>query len=138
MNNYSSGRYSLEECKEEFIEILRGTEREGIDDLLKYLEKTDFYRAPASLNGHECREGGLLRHCLNVYTRMSVNFANEYKFREFAEFEKKGVDFGKLNDSIAIVSLLHEICNANYFKPVMSEICDPQTGELKIDNAIVF
>ena len=30
--------------KEEFIELLRSTKREGIENLLNFLEKSDFYK----------------------------------------------------------------------------------------------
>ena len=34
--------------KEKFIELLRSTNREGIEDLIAFLDKTDFFTAPAS------------------------------------------------------------------------------------------
>ena len=34
--------------KERFIELLRSTKREGIEKLIDFLEKTDFFTAPAS------------------------------------------------------------------------------------------
>ncbi len=34
--------------KEQFIELLRSTNREGIENLINFLEKTDFFKAPAS------------------------------------------------------------------------------------------
>ena len=37
------------------------------DDLLKMLDRTDFYTAPASVKYHCNFEGGLLQHTLNVY-----------------------------------------------------------------------
>ena len=39
--------------KEQFIELLKSTNREGIENLLAFLEKTDFYAAPASTKYHE-------------------------------------------------------------------------------------
>ena len=53
--------------KEEFIELLRSTKREGIENLLNFLEKSDFYTAPASTRFHGNYDGGLLDHSLNVY-----------------------------------------------------------------------
>lgn len=128
MKNYSSDQYTLEQCKEDFIDTLKGVKREGIDNLLKYLEKTDFYTAPASIDGHECREGGLLRHSLNVYNRILITFTNEYRLRK-EEFEKAGLD--KISQSMIVVGLLHEICNASRFKPVTTSESDPKTGEVK-------
>ena len=53
--------------KEEFIELLRSTKREGIENLLAFLEKSDFYTAPASTRFHGNYEGGLLEHSMKVY-----------------------------------------------------------------------
>ena len=38
--------------KERFIELLRSTKREGIEKLIDFLEKTDFFTAPASTRFH--------------------------------------------------------------------------------------
>lgn len=53
--------------KEEFIELLRSTKREGIEDVIQFIEKTDFYKAPASTRFHGNYEGGLLEHSMKVY-----------------------------------------------------------------------
>ena len=34
--------------KEEFLNLLRSVKREGIDDLIRFIENTDFFTAPAS------------------------------------------------------------------------------------------
>ena len=38
--------------KEEFISLLRSTNREGIEEVIQFLEKSDFYKAPASTRFH--------------------------------------------------------------------------------------
>ena len=53
--------------KEEFIRLLQSTNREGMDKLLEFLEKSDFYTAPASTRYHGNYEGGLLEHSMKVY-----------------------------------------------------------------------
>ena len=40
--------------KERFIELLRSTKREGIEKLIDFLEKTDFFTAPASTKEDCC------------------------------------------------------------------------------------
>ena len=57
--------------KEEFIELLKSTNREGMENLLNFLEKSDFYKAPASTRSHGNYEGGLLEHSLKYmgYTK---------------------------------------------------------------------
>ncbi|MGN1109051.1 MAG: hypothetical protein ACI4RK_06665 [Oscillospiraceae bacterium] len=52
---------------EQFVKLLRFTEREGIEDLIRYMqEETDFFTAPASTKYHGAFEGGLLQHSMNV------------------------------------------------------------------------
>ncbi len=87
--------------KENYIALLRSTNRPGIDELIEYLEnETDFFTAPASTQYHLNYEGGLLEHSLNVYNQlMNKNTENQ--------------------ESTIIVSLLHDICKANYYKKIM-------------------
>ena len=80
--------------KEEFIELLVSTKREGMDKLIEFLNKTDFFEAPASTRFHGDFEGGLLQHSLKVYD----------------------VDVPTSEDSIKIIALLHDICKANFYK----------------------
>ena len=57
----------MENLKEKFISLLRSTNREGMENLLEFLEKSDFYKAPASTRYHGNYEGGLLEHSMKVY-----------------------------------------------------------------------
>lgn len=84
--------------KERFINALLSTGRDGIENLISWLENgTDFFTAPASTKYHLSREGGLLEHSLNVYTEL-----------------KK--ELNVWTHSATIVSLLHDVCKANYYK----------------------
>lgn len=42
--------------KEEFINLLKEIDRPGMDKLLEFLEKSDFFTAPASTRFHGSRE----------------------------------------------------------------------------------
>ena len=53
--------------KEKFIELLKSTNREGMDNLIEFLEKSDFFKAPASTRFHGDHEGGLAEHSFKVY-----------------------------------------------------------------------
>ena len=53
--------------KERFLELLRSTKREGIENLISFIEKTDFYTAPASRRFHGSFEVGLLENNLRDY-----------------------------------------------------------------------
>lgn len=94
--------------KAEFCEIYsQNIHREGSKELLDYLDKTDFYTCPASTKFHSNFSGGLLLHSLNVYKRFKELLDNEYG----ANRENVISD-----ESIAIMSLLHDICKTNCYK----------------------
>lgn len=88
-----------------FESLLRSTKREGIEKLIEFIRKSDFYTAPASARYHSCHEGGLLEHTLNVYDRL------ENKFNDVLWKEKINIDL----DSIIISALLHDLCKAYYY-----------------------
>lgn len=61
--------------KEKFISIARTyIEREGVDKLLSWLERSDFFVAPASTQFNLAVEGGLCQHTLNVLDSLLVRF----------------------------------------------------------------
>lgn len=88
--------------KEEFIALLKSVNREGMENLLNFLEKSDFYTAPASTRFHGNFEGGLVEHSMNVYKI----FSKKIKDHELNVNE----------DTIKIAALLHDICKTNYYK----------------------
>ena len=84
--------------KEEFLNLLRKVNREGIEDLIQFLEKSDFFKAPASTRFHGDYEGGLVEHSLKVYEIL----------KHKVEHNIKGVTVPE--ESIIIIGLLHDIC----------------------------
>jgi hypothetical protein len=90
--------------KEEFINLLLSTKREGIEDVIAFLEKTDFYTAPASTKYHGAYEGGLLEHSMKVYEVL-----NE-------KVKHLPIDLEVSEDTVKIVALLHDICKVNFYK----------------------
>ncbi len=90
--------------KEEFINLLKSTGREGMNDLLNFIEKTDFFVAPASTKYHGNYEGGLLEHSMKVYEILKHKVQNSI------------IDIDVKDDTIIIIALLHDICKANYYK----------------------
>ena len=91
--------------KEEFIELLKSVNRNGMDKLIAYIEKTDFFKAPASTRFHGNYEGGLLEHSLNVYHLLKEKLShNPY------------LDIVKASDeTIILITLLHDLCKANFY-----------------------
>ena len=60
--------YNTEQLKIEFNSIVKNNiHRNGIDDLLNWLDTTDFYTAPASTRAHGSDQSGLLAHSIAVY-----------------------------------------------------------------------
>ena len=90
--------------KERFIELLRTTNREGIEDLIKFLENSDFFKAPASTKFHGDYEGGLLEHSLKVYDIL-CNKMNHLD-----------IELKVSNETLIIAALLHDICKVNFYK----------------------
>lgn len=93
------------ELAQEFESLLLSTHREGIDKLIAYLKlKTDFFSAPASTRFHPSCPGGLLQHSMNVYKMLETKSQTETWKSTLSR-----------EDTIIIVSLLHDICKANFY-----------------------
>ncbi len=104
----------IEDIKAEFLEIFyENVEREGAEELLNYLEKTDFFTAPASGRRHNNFEGGLCAHSLNVYKRFVNLLKNEY-----------GENWTRMisAESVTIIALLHDICKVNTYTVDMRNV----------------
>ena len=90
-----------------FEDLLLSVQRDGIQKLVNYINKTDFYKAPASTRFHLACEGGLLQHSLNVYDCLTAKKDS---------LVWKPV-FDKIPDeSLIIMALLHDLCKANFYK----------------------
>ena len=91
------------DLKAEFLRIANeNIQRDGLVELLSWLETTDFFTAPASTRYHGACEGGLLTHSLNVYVQLK-------KLCKWYECEAS-------DESIAIVSLFHDFCKIGTYK----------------------
>ena len=107
----------LQTKKEEFKKIFsENVTREGAGSILEYLESTDFFKAPASTRFHGAHPGGLLLHSLNVYYCLK-----DYLARERAK-ELYRMDYS--DETVAIVSLLHDVCKANVYKESFRNVKD--------------
>lgn len=77
-------------------QLLLSVKREGISPLVKFLEDIGYFTTAASKKYHCNYEGGLVHHSLSLYKL----------FKEL--ILKFKVDFSE--ESIIIVSLLHDVC----------------------------
>lgn len=94
--------------KNKYIEIYnKYITREGSQQLLDYLQKSDFFTAPASSQFHSAFEGGLCFHSIKVFERFLQMIKTEYgdNFEEKVSME-----------TIAICALLHDLCKIDTFK----------------------
>jgi len=100
--------------KDRFIELLRSTGREGVNEVIDELESLGFFEAPASTRFHLNCEGGLLEHSLNVCdTALAVREVMIAKDESLRDLLPK--------DSVIIASLLHDTCKADIYKRVMKK-----------------
>lgn len=113
----------LQELKTEFDDLLRSTGREGVDELIEWLESTDFYTAPASTNKHASFEGGLLNHSLSVY-KVLHNFSKPIKDLD--------------TNSMIICGLLHDVCKANFYAKQLRNKKNPDTKKWEEVEVIVI
>lgn len=101
------------ENREKFMELMRKTERAGVEDMLKWLDTTDFYSAPASTRYHGSYPGGLVQHTLNV----------AYELKQLVDF----YDVKIPKDSILICALGHDFCKINTYKETIVNVPPQRT-----------
>lgn len=90
--------------RDSFEKIVRDNiHRDGIEELLTYLDESDFYTCPASAKYHGSNVGGLVEHSLEVY--------NELKrlLKAYPEIEVS-------EETVAIVALFHDLCKIGLYK----------------------
>ncbi len=112
--------------REKFLDIYSTyIKREGAQELLAWLTGTnsDFFTAPASTRYHSAYEGGLLEHSINVYECLRDYLARNKVRDEF------GLSYS--DETIAIVSLLHDLCKVNVYRVSTRNVKDPVTGQWK-------
>ena len=100
--------------KEKFIKIYRKyITRPGAEDLLAYLEKSDFFRAPASHKHHLSIPGGLCMHSIGVYERLRRLYIWESLLKG-----ESGELTPEQEETIAICGLLHDLCKIDFYQSV--------------------
>ena len=100
---------NIQQNTETFKKILRDTNRNGVEAVIEGIEKLGFFTAPASSKYHLAEDGGLCQHSLNVY--MQADAIRTAQIRLDASLEAK-----LPLDSLAIVSLLHDVCKSDVYK----------------------
>lgn len=91
-----------------FEELLSQVDREGREQLMEYIRKSDFYTAPASTRFHLSTEGGLLQHSLNVYECLQRKAEGNTIWRDILTAAGK--------DALILCPLLHDLCKTHFYK----------------------
>ncbi|MCI2047231.1 MAG: hydrolase [Faecalibacterium sp.] len=101
--------------REEFVQLYQThIQRPGADKLLEWMESnTDFFDAPASTRFHGACPHGLVMHSLNVYHALHDSFFTPEDSEE----------------TFAIISLLHDLCKANFYKTSTRNVKNDATGQ---------
>lgn len=103
-----------------FEGLMSSVKRNGVDKLMDYIKKSDFYTAPASTKYHLSCEGGLLQHSLNVYDCLSSIVKTEPFKSRMQNISGK---------SLILVALLHDICKTNFYKVSTRNVKNESTGQ---------
>lgn len=93
------------EVKDKIITALVGTDREGIEDLIRHMERIGFFEAPCSSGYHLCKEGGLAEHSWNVLciARYMVD----------ALYPDEAIEY--VSEQVTIAALLHDLGKCGQF-----------------------
>ena len=98
---------NIEENKKLFLDLVSSIKRDGIEKLVAFLEKSDFFIAPASTRFHCSLSGGLALHSLNVY-HMFEHKCESLPFKSI---------LGDIpEDSRKIITLFHDICKTYMYE----------------------
>lgn len=106
----------LEKLKDTFLNISQTIKREGIDDLIDWIEHSDFFYAPASTKYHGAYAGGLVEHSINVYECLK-------------RIVQRYPDLNINDETVAICALFHDLCKANFYKIGSRNVKDEATGQ---------
>lgn len=111
----------IQNNKTRFIELVNSITREGVDKegLIRQLEESDFFHAPASAIYHNAFTGGLCDHCLHVYDTLQKLCG--------AMFSTGSCPYS--DDTQKIVALFHDFDKMNkYERTVRNEKVYSESG----------
>ncbi len=84
--------------RDEIINLLQSTGREGMDEVLRYLDDSGFYYRASSPNKHHNWPGGLAEHSLGT-----------------CKLALQRADSSLPQDSVIIAAMLHDTCKSDRF-----------------------
>lgn len=101
-----------QEYKKEFLEMLRSTGRDGVEEVIQYLEEIGFFKAPASAAHHLAEEGGLVEHSVNTCKSALAVYEGMKTLDSSLERVVKP-------ENIIIAALLHDVCKSDSYEKSM-------------------
>ena len=111
----------LEKNYKKYVKFLKAyIKRDGLSEFLTWLDHSDAIEAPASTQYHMSIPGGFIQHSLNVFNRLIRLIIEEYGDIENCPYSK---------ETIALVSLLHDISKVNFYEVSLRNVKNPQTGQ---------
>ena len=100
--------------KQRFIDLCNEhIHREGLDKVLAYIEKSDFYTAPSSTRFHLNEDGGLCLHSMNVF-EVACKIYNEMAKPAIVNGTSPFTEEVSM-ESIAIATLFHDLCKIKLY-----------------------
>ena len=99
----------MENLTEQFKAKLLSTKRDGMENVIKHLDRLGFFSAPASTKFHLNVKGGLMQHSWNVCN--TALMLREQMIQMKPELAQK-----LPVESVIIASLLHDVCKSNIYK----------------------
>lgn len=121
----------MEDYKSWFLNIYTAKiKRAGADKFLEWLNKTDFFTAPASTRYHLSEPGGLVAHSVHVYERLRSLYLSEKinDLKDCGDAVAAGLSDAE-EETIAICGLLHDICKVNFYKAGTRNVKNETTGQ---------
>lgn len=104
-------------------------QRLGVDRLLEYIRKSDFYTAPASTKYHLSCEGGLLQHSLNVLDALRGILTWNPDANAW-DYQVAGKTADSIpEESVVIMALLHDICKTYFYGTSTRNVKNDRTGK---------
>jgi len=101
----------------DILNLWKLIDRPGIEDLISFLNESDFFRAPCSTKYHLAKPGGLAEHSLHVYNLLSE------KIKRFSMWHIP-------HESVIICGLGHDLCKVNFYQEGGEPCSDAQYNYL--------
>lgn len=107
--------------------------RPGAENLLAWLESTDFFTAPAGAKHHGAHAGGLVEHSVNVYRRLwQIVLVETDRAMPAPDLEES------VEETVAILALLHDVCKVGVYHTETKRRRNPDTGTWEDYQAYTF